>query len=257
MKLSSINTITIKIKKAIDNNEPFSLVRLGDGEFIVIKYPKTTSEKALRDRVSRWFDSSGLSVKQIRSIRNQIYRACLNANILGIPSVREQKIIRKWKSFETTAKQYKLIDSKKLYFHFYRIQQINYKYLFKDIRELNCITCRDIRSELKSYFDLDRVNMFLLPSENFVWNARIEDKNKQTKARGEHYPTIFKKIALHLQNNDLSGKVFIVGAGGLGKAYCNMIKASGGIALDIGALFDGWAGLCSRPFLKNPKRFKL
>ena len=33
----------------------------------------------------------------------------------------------------------------------------------------------------------------------------------------------------------------------IGKGYCEVIKAKGGIALDVGALIDCWAGIYSRP----------
>jgi len=36
----------------------------------------------------------------------------------------------------------------------------------------------------------------------------------------------------------------------LGKIYCKWIKESGGIAIDIGSIFDAWAKVESR--LKNP-----
>jgi hypothetical protein len=60
-----------------------------------------------------------------------------------------------------------------------------------------------------------------------------------------------------IRNTNIVGKVFLVGAGGLGKIYCMLIKEHGGLAYDIGALFDGWAGLYTRPYLHNTERFAL
>jgi len=37
------------------------------------------------------------------------------------------------------------------------------------------------------------------------------------------------------------GRVYLVGAGILGKMYCDVIKQRGGVAIDIGAVIDGWA----------------
>ena len=39
----------------------------------------------------------------------------------------------------------------------------------------------------------------------------------------------------------------LVGAGALGKAYCEAVRQQGGVAVDIGSGFDGWAGVMSRP----------
>jgi len=38
-----------------------------------------------------------------------------------------------------------------------------------------------------------------------------------------------------------------VGAGLIGKAYLPLIKAQGGVALDLGALLDAWEGRATRP----------
>ena len=39
------------------------------------------------------------------------------------------------------------------------------------------------------------------------------------------------------------GALFLVGAGAFGKIYCHWIRDRGGIAVDIGSLFDSWAGV--------------
>ena len=44
--------------------------------------------------------------------------------------------------------------------------------------------------------------------------------------------------------------IFLVGAGVLGKIYCQWVKEQGGIAIDLGAMFDAWSGGKSR--LTNP-----
>ena len=39
------------------------------------------------------------------------------------------------------------------------------------------------------------------------------------------------------------GALFLVGAGAFGKIYCQWIKERGGIAIDIGSIFDSWANI--------------
>jgi len=256
VKLLPPNIITSLLKHAIDNELPYSMVRLGDGEWVVIKYPKFDSLQKCKDRINRWFDSDLLNNKQIISIRNQIHAACINADILGIPSQREMNIISKWKRFIPIGKALNILSKKQKLFHFYTVQQIDYKKLLADVDEVYCITCRDIRDQLKKKFELKKVNMFLLPPEDFIWNPTMRRHNK-TINRTRHYPEMFEKIMQHIKSHNIKGKVFLIGAGGLGKSYCNHVKRNGGIGIDVGALFDGWAGFYSRPFLKNPERFKL
>ena len=52
------------------------------------------------------------------------------------------------------------------------------------------------------------------------------------------------------------GEVFLVGAGFLGKIYCQTIKNLGGIALDIGSAADYWMGYQTRPFTNIKQRQK-
>jgi hypothetical protein len=42
------------------------------------------------------------------------------------------------------------------------------------------------------------------------------------------------------------GACYLIGAGLLGKIYADRIRQLGGIAIDIGALVDGWVGINSR-----------
>jgi hypothetical protein len=256
MRFAQISDVTKKIKHAVDNKLPLSLVRLGDGEFAVIRYPKYTDEQLCKARIGRWFRSVSLSSKQLKSIRNQILIACQNATILGIPSIREQKVYGKWRQFRRYANEYGILRKNKILFHFYKIQNINYNLILRKLDEVSCITCRDVSEGIKKRFSINKVNVFKIPPELFLYNKRIKDRNKNTLNR-KHYPDVFKEIVSYLQNNDLTGKVFLIGAGGLGKSYCHFVKEAGGIGLDIGALFDGWAGLYTRPFLKNPNRYKL
>ena len=51
---------------------------------------------------------------------------------------------------------------------------------------------------------------------------------------------------------------FLVGAGVLGKIYCDRIKARGGVALDVGSILDSWAMIPSRdPFKTTTPAFTL
>ena len=43
------------------------------------------------------------------------------------------------------------------------------------------------------------------------------------------------------------GMLYLVGGGLYGKLYCQLIRSQGGVALDLGSLFDAWLGIPSRP----------
>jgi len=255
MNYLSSKDISIILRNAIANKKPFSMVRLGDGEFSIIKYPKFTKEKLCRARIGRWFDSSKLTRKQIVSIRNQILNACKTADILGVPNMTEQRIYLKWRQFIKICDFYKLFKKRQRYYYFYLVKDLNYKLIFKNIDMLYCITCRNIGKQIEKNFNIKMVETFLIPPERFAYSKSVNSKVKWDGL--PHYPELYLKIQQWLDSFDLHGKIFLVGAGGLGKIYCLWIKQRGGIAMDIGALFDAWAGLYTRPYYKKPIRFKL
>lgn len=63
---------------------------------------------------------------------------------------------------------------------------------------------------------------------------------------GEHFPTVFEEVMRALAQ-PLDGRLFLVSGGLLGKFYCDRIRSSGGVALDIGSLVDLWLGYRTRP----------
>jgi hypothetical protein len=54
-----------------------------------------------------------------------------------------------------------------------------------------------------------------------------------------HWDDRYAEIMAH---DFAPGQLWLVGAGTLGKMYCGAIRAAGGVAIDVGALFDLWAG---------------
>jgi len=65
----------------------------------------------------------------------------------------------------------------------------------------------------------------------------------------ERHRVIMSLIANNAKKYDL----FLIGAGLLGKIYCDYIKKCGGVAFDAGRLFDLWSGV--RIIDSVPKRF--
>ena len=250
MKLLNVNQIESLLIKNIKSRNPFSMIRLGDGEWTIIKWPKYVTTKLCKARIGRWFNTDHLTMKHLKSIRNMIQRACCNSDLLGVPSTREL-LYPKWINFNKLRLKDYNINCSNL-FHFYKVKDINFKTVLQDIDELVCITCRDILEELQKYFGIEKITLIKIPAEVWRFNKKVIIKESKVK----HYPNYFIKIMQFIKEQS-KGKIFLVGAGGLGKAYCNEIKINGGIALDVGSLFDGWAGLYTRPFLKNVKKYKL
>ena len=63
-----------------------------------------------------------------------------------------------------------------------------------------------------------------------------------------HYPEQFNRIHrwMTVQLENFPGSLLLVGAGVIGKIYCNWMRDRGGVAFDIGAVMDLWAGFSTR-----------
>jgi glycosidase len=61
-----------------------------------------------------------------------------------------------------------------------------------------------------------------------------------------HYGYRFEEICDFLQQ-DLAGHMILIGAGLFGKIYCDLAARHGGVALDLGSMFDVLSGHDTRP----------
>ena len=81
--------------------------------------------------------------------------------------------------------------------------------------------------------------------------VHTESSNRSISLAGQHVHGV-QQIALSIPK-DLNGRVVLIGAGLAGKHYCRIVKSNGGIALDVGALLDAWDGRSTRPLVYADK----
>jgi hypothetical protein len=73
----------------------------------------------------------------------------------------------------------------------------------------------------------------------------VPEKHVVVPGPGEHIPYRYRTIRSEL--NFPPGTLVLVGAGIPGKVYCQWLKESGCVAIDVGSIFDAWVGKASRP----------
>jgi hypothetical protein len=249
---------------SVRKGSPFSMLRFGDGEYEVSKYLfGLSTEKEVRLRFSRWFGNQELSTQEIRLLSELILVAYQNCNLLGIPNFKEAYTYPKWKGIEGFLRVHKVYPKTSFYFYdIYRLWRDfpTFDRILRNRKEVLLITSRHVKDELQKRFKIGKVHEFILPPEFFLWKGKDAGVEKYIHSYDgpDHFPTLFTKIRSWIkQNTPLNGKLFLVGGGGLGKIYCNDIRKAGGMALDIGAMFDGWAGITTRPYLQPGHIFNL
>ena len=109
------------------------------------------------------------------------------------------------------------------------------------------LTCRSLSPRFEETFKTETPRTILIPEEAHY------SKDKPNLKR--HYPDRYLQI---MQSGELTprvpGELFLVGGGVLGKIYCAEIKRRGGVAIDIGSVFDMWGYIGARGSVKQARR---
>jgi hypothetical protein len=241
------------LQAAILTKKPYSMVRLGDGEGRILGYPSFYNDKQISTQVLTY----QFGVKVIDELKSKysdspifhgaielkygILDALSNADIVGVPSwlhfrkmdeTNKNAMLAQACCFLCT-KDY--LDNQKTYYDHYifrKFQQDGYfSQMLKGIDFLGVVSHTDKNSLLAEKFNIGKMEHYQIPGhQTFMKSEEL------------HFPDYFKKL-VHKISVPYEGALFFVAAGYLGKIYCNEIKKKGGIAIDIGAIFDAWTGI--------------
>jgi hypothetical protein len=100
------------------------------------------------------------------------------------------------------------------------------------------VTCRNVDEAFCERYGKRPVVLEVPPESNPTGHP-----NDHLDCFGEYRATVFAMAQ--------PGDLWLVGAGVLGKVYCVEARSRGAVALDIGSVFDGWAGQKTRSYLRK------
>lgn len=240
-----------RVTEALAGGEPLSAIRIGDGESRLLGWPEFTPRWVLDKSLNYWFGHTQIAGEDLAGLAEELRAATAAADILGVPSRKQAQMAKGWANVGRYLAHYELANGATLAdcnFHWHLLEQDLFPSLFEAARALKLITCRDVAEPLARTFGLNHVP---------AWYPIPEEANTGRQAT-IHYPERFEELRRELVRFDLTGTLVLVGAGALGKIYCEWVKRAGGVALDIGSVFDGWAGVPSRSGMHaDPERHKL
>lgn len=235
------------IRGAIRERRPFSFIRVGDGEAFVLGMGSTTSKQEIEEILNMWFGTNKISDDQVSDIRAKLTSAIVDCDVLGVSNQTNGP--ERQRRVAITVSNLGLWDGIKPICsaeeHMHLHEHHEFSRILSRLDFVGIITPRDIAKQMQAHWDIGRVERIDLPEEYHY--AKWKD------SVGRHYPDRFDEIMATLKV-PYRGAVFLVGAGVLGKIYCQRIKELGGIAIDIGSTFDCWAQKNSRG---NVKRMRL
>ena len=249
--------------EVIKRHTPFSMIRVGDGEGRLLAYPWLLSElETSEETVTYMFGRRSLEIMQqnfgarglrqgISTLQRLMINAISNADCLGLPApVHFERYLAQPEgpskeslrngvlgmagALLAGSKHFEHVPSERFYDTFI-FKAVHRHRLFDTflwgIEFLGLVSHTDFSIQISQRFKISNVLHVRVPGhQTFMPSAEV------------HFPECYELIVRRLVV-PFKGAVFLVAAGYLGKVYCSVIKSRGGVAIDIGSVFDGWSGI--------------
>lgn len=230
---------TEAVIEAMAGKDPVSLIRCGDGEKIVLE--GFSSYMTYNSILKRQLGYSP-PIEDAEAIRNNLMRAINQCDILGVPRHKNLKHMGPhWRNVENSIEKHcPDVTAKRcsLDVHYDILECDGYdKFLMK--KPIAYIGCRDLTAGLMRRYQTQRVDWYKISPE-----AKFTSYDPQSEPK--HYPDQFIRVERWMDSVKPEGRVLLVGAGIIGKIYCNWWRDRGGRAMDIGSVMDEWAGRVTR-----------
>ena len=231
------------LKSNLENKKPISIIRYGDGEAITLNgFKDVESYKMILKRQLGFYPT----IEEGEEIRKNLIEAYKECDILGLSLTDKEKGNPKdyWAQSKKILKENvdkNILDKKDLVSidcHSHFLDKNYYKDLMTNLKVVNYISCRNLDEEIKKTFNVKQVNSYIISPE-----AKFTSGYNGPK----HYPEQFIHIKKWMERAvPCEGNLCLVGAGFVGKIYNNWFRDLGGISMDIGSVFDSFAGKATR-----------
>lgn len=233
----------------LKSKTPFAFVRYSDGEIMLLNRHEYYDEY-VKIVTKLWGYKP--EEEELKDVASYLIESLNKADIIGFPTKRHlnrtdffNKTVEVFQQHIGPANFYKLTSvdvgydllSMGLLSNSQALYPDPYKELLQDRDTLNYVSCRNLDKEFKEKYNIKNINSFIIAPEPKFTSGYIGAR---------HYPTQFNEIKSWISSLDCKGDLCLVGGGVFSKIYNVWFKEQGGISLDIGAVFDLWAGKSTR-----------
>ncbi|HKO39394.1 MAG TPA: hypothetical protein VJU14_13600 [Solirubrobacterales bacterium] len=233
----SIAGVSQEILAAKQARRPFSLLRLGNGEARVMGFPDFIPPIWLARSVRNWFRDRAAEL-QVGLLQDEAERLIADADLLGV--LRSSYPDQQFRLARELLDVYGLIGPKTELCasnaHLHLLNRDFYRELLAGEEQISIVSGHQLAEPISKVFDVPDVRQYKVPAQAKFFFDPSDDP---------HFPSVFEGLRRDIDVRS-PGELFLVGAGYLGKIYCGWVKERGGIAIDIGSVFDLWAGEATR-----------
>ncbi len=244
------------IAKKIIEKQPWSLIRLGDGESYAWQDGLPLEHAQTREYV--WWGAK-LEPDLRAKISEEIYQAIASADVLGIPSLYRfardtRESLESYAGHRSISGLLRVLDgvsslpSSHRQFTEDRIHQVCF----------DLPTILDLAGQSKKVVVVSSVvgeaigQVFSELSKKIPVVAIPVPTHTKTQGNAlfttsdKPLPFLYKAINEQVAKEVSPGSMVIVASGSIGKIFCETARQSGGVALDVGAMADYWVGAKTR-----------
>ena len=254
--------VFLRIQRARAAKGPLSLVRLNDAEGTMLGYPRFTNRDDVNAHMYVWFGtrsgarssrwqrriymSSRLKrlgrftrtwpEKEVLALADGLKHAVATADVVGLPLKKHVEASPQMAAVEKSLTAFRLTGESTALtsaaVHRFLNSALLYRPMLKDADFVGVVSSRDVVEKLRRLFGAGEIR----------WYPTRAEPDCPNDVAMPHWPDGFNRIRETLEV-PYPGALFLVGAGICGKIYCQWIKERGGVAVDIGSMFDSWAGV--------------
>jgi hypothetical protein len=259
-----------ELKRRVRDPEPFSMLRVGDGEVAAFSpdyIPRDTLEAALVARQQLWW-ARPAEPKTWKRIQEATVDAFLGADYLGIPSIFRllrdlPRLLPKMRGpiadWPTTASAHRILSEELT--RLQRTGQLDWsrKTLLDDRCHQELFTpagvldfkVNDRPCVLVNCFTIDQVNGALgtrmfTDGIRLPPHTKVRDHVPDDAISRATMPEILDDLLDQVERQARKGALLFVAGGFAGKLLIEHARRHGGSALDVGATADYWMGLQTR-----------
>ncbi|MEI6830339.1 MAG: WcbI family polysaccharide biosynthesis putative acetyltransferase [Synechococcaceae cyanobacterium ELA445] len=239
----TIDSILQRIISALNKGEGFSLIRLGDGEgvFLLGRRPNvggaTLNGKRIEPRLAA--NRGELQGGEHQALIQRFVCAIEDADWVGIADLPQclhgpKELVTVAQGLATHWQGRVAHFAPKLVPGGWHIHNSLLAAGCYERPPFNCVSgliAPSIPQGLKG----QPIQHFLIPGEHWF--------RKDAAGEDAHYPVIYEQCLEWIAHTVQPHQLWLVGAGILGKIYCQAIRAQGGVAIDVGSVIDLSSGL--------------
>lgn len=224
-----------RIEDSVLARKPLSAVRVSHAEIRALAYPAQYPPVWLNRALKVCFGTE-IDVGDYGAFLGDLEAAVRSCDILGVPDPQSRDLQHATNAVLldeegiTVGKDRFIGD-----LHFSLLDGGVLDRLISSCASVALITSRDILDGFRRKYGRPDARLIQIPGE-----ARWMGSGPR-----RHVPDAYDEIVRDLRVRE-PGELFLVGAGLAAKRYCQLVRDQGGVALDIGSVFDLWGGAATR-----------